>query len=187
MLNIVFGVVLALVIPTLYWLPKLYMARNRAKLSAAKLKLAEVSRDLEQMMSNGELEMGETLHDDVFQIVERTLFLDRYVTIRSLWKNGFLADERPETRRFRERFACECNLKGERVQFLLSKYVRAYFMAFRYRQPVLFASYFSSLFILLIVFGVALHGLKAVHGIRGKIEQWTVALGEARGQFSYAQ
>jgi hypothetical protein len=145
MMMIIVGFALALVLN----LPIYMHYRHKRKLAEARLEIAKVVTEMDELMLSGEtLQVGDLCHDKIYQWMLSANYCERFRAKWQFWKRPSA-----ELVEMRDRIASEIDRETE-VGKLLTRYVMAQYRAFVYNRPV--ASICFRLWLLTLAGGIVI-------------------------------
>lgn len=111
-------------------LPMFFHARHRRRLAEARLEIARVATEMEKIMLEGHVKLGDLCHDKIYQLVLESLYARTYCVPWNFWKKS-----PTHIIEMRKRFQDEIAQKTE-IGKLLLRFARADLKAFKNNRPL---------------------------------------------------
>ncbi len=126
-------------------LPKVLRSYHERRFAAAKLEIVLTVTEMEKLMLESTLTLGDVCHDRIYQNMLRSQYATRYIAPWKFWK------PQPRQQEIRKRLHVEMS-QNTPLAKLLIRYGNANFKAFRNNRP--FASFCFILWVLLFAGGL---------------------------------
>jgi hypothetical protein len=153
-------------------LPMVFNSYHNRRYAEAKLEIAKCVTEMEMLMLNGELKLGDVCHDRIYQNMLCSQYAKRYGTPWKFWK------PQPQIKEIRERLHAEMSQKTPLAK-LLTRYGAANYKAFRNNRPA--ASFCFLLWVLIFAGGFLILILSLLSAI--KITRSAVKIGSGFSKF----
>lgn len=127
---ILFCVLLAIILN----MPIVFHARHLRRLAEAKLEIARVVTEMEKLMLNGHIKLGELCHDKVYHTMLASQYSSRYSAPWKIWTFWVCAKE---IQAVRTRIQEEVKTNPE-IGSLLQRFASANVKAFKNNRPIVF-------------------------------------------------
>jgi hypothetical protein len=122
--TIIFGMLLAILVN----LPMVFRARHQLRLAEARLEIARTITEMEKLMMDSTLKMGEVCHDRIYQNMLKSQYATKYFTPWKFWRRQ--SDFEEVRKKLHEEMS-----KNTPLAKLLVRYGNADFKAFRNSRP----------------------------------------------------